>query len=339
MQKVDHNTNALLLQYPALRPCSSISPHPYSPLQTIFHSPIMPHLAPIRAAGLLLTLLTPPARAWGTLGHETIAYIAQSYVSASTRSYIEGVLSISNSSYMASVATWADAYRYTTEGAFSYPYHFIDANDSPPSSCSVEFDRDCGATGCSIGAISNYTTILLDDTASAEEQLDAMKFVIHFVGDIHQPLHDEALEVGGNEIDVTYDSESTNLHHIWDTQIVEQLATGDSGGSSSLTTAKDFAANLTAAIKAGDYGWNTSSWLDGMTLNDSQATALVWASEANAYVCSDVLAAGVSAVESGDLSGSYYSAHLEVARVQIARAGYRLGAWLNLIAAAASTSG
>lgn len=43
----------------------------------------------------------------------------------------------------------------------------------------------------------------------------ALKWIIHFLGDIHQPLHDEALEVGGNGIDVTYDGESTNLHHIW----------------------------------------------------------------------------------------------------------------------------
>ena len=60
-------------------------------------------------------------------------------------------------------------------------------------------------------------------------------------------------------------------------------------------------------------------------------TTMTWASETNEYVCSDVLSAGVDAVEEGDLSGSYYQAHFDVARVQLARAGYRLGAWLNLI--------
>jgi hypothetical protein len=58
---------------------------------------------------------------------------------------------------------------------------------------------------------------------------------------------------------------------------------------------------------------------------------MMWAKEANGYVCSDVLAAGVDAVEEGDLSKTYYTQHFDVARVQIARAGYRLGAWLNLI--------
>ena len=64
---------------------------------------------------------------------------------------------------------------------------------------------------------------------------------------------------------------------------------------------------------------------------------MTWAKEANTYVCSDVLVGGVDAVEDDDLSGSYYKAHVEVARVQIARAGYRLGAWLNLIATGSFT--
>jgi hypothetical protein len=136
-------------------------------------------------------------------------------------------------------------------------------------------------------------------------------------------LHDEALDVGGNTINVTYDGDDTNLHHIWDTEIPEQLADGQS--------AEEFGKNLSAAIKAGDYGWDATGWLTGASVNNSKATAMTWATEANAYVCSDVLAAGVDAVEEGDLSGSYYKAHYDVARIQIARAGYRLGAWLNLM--------
>ncbi len=105
--------------------------------------------------------------------------------------------------------------------------------------------------------------------------------------------------------------------------MVEQLADG--------ADAESFAKNLTASINNGAYGWNSSSWLEGTTLNDTLSTAMTWADQANRYVCSDVLAAGVAAVEQGDLSGSYYKAHFDVARVQIARAGFRLGAWLNLI--------
>lgn len=263
------------------------------------------------------------ANAWGTLGHETVAWIAQSYVSSTTKEAIQTILDSTATDYMANVSTWADSFRYTDGAGWSAPLHYIDANDNPPESCSVDFNRDCGDAGCSVSAIVNYTSILLDDDSKASLKLDAMRFLIHFVGDLHQPLHDEALDVGGNTINVTYDGDDTNLHHIWDTEIVEQLADGQD--------AQAFAKNLTAAIKAGDYGWDASTWITGASLNDTQTTAMGWASEANAYVCSDVLAAGVDAVEEGDLSGTYYKAHYDVARIQLARAGYRLGAWLNLI--------
>lgn len=276
---------------------------------------------------VLLTHIRTTA-AWGDLGHETIAYIASNYVSSNVASAVQNILSDDSSSYMANVSTWADEYRYTSDGRWSEPLHFIDANDSPPTSCSVVYNRDCGSTGCSVSAVVNYTSILLDSSSSSDEQYEAMKFLIHFIGDMHQPLHDEGLDVGGNDISVTYSGEHTNLHHIWDTEIVESLAGTE---SDSLSAAEDFAQTLIDSIESGEYGWNASSWLTGMDLSDTEGTAMLWASEANAYVCSDVLVGGVSAVESTDLSGSYYSKHGDVARIQIARAGYRLGAWLNLM--------
>ncbi|EXJ85947.1 hypothetical protein A1O1_06316 [Capronia coronata CBS 617.96] len=277
---------------------------------------------------------TKLAYAWGSLGHETVAWIAQSYVSPATESTIKALLESNRTDYMANVSTWADSYRYTSEGRWTAPLHYIDANDDPPSSCSVDYARDCGDAGCSVSAIVNYTSILLNghhrpsssrNASSAAVLKDAARFIIHFIGDLHQPLHDEALDVGGNTINVTYDGEDTNLHHIWDTEIVEQLADG--------MDAHEFAENLTKSIEAGDYGWNVNGWLSGVvSVNNTLATAMEWASEANAFVCTDVLQEGVDAVEDdGDLSRSYYEAHYDVARVQIAKAGYRLGIWLNLI--------
>ena len=143
------------------------------------------------------------------------------------------------------------------------------------------------------------------------------------VGDIHQPLHDEALEVGGNDINVTWDGKDTNLHHIWDTEIVEALANGASP--------EEWSKNLTVLISGGDFN-GSDSWTNGMSINDTQGTAMGWANDANGFVCSDVLKGGIDAVEKGDLIGSYYDAHSKVALEQIAKAGVRLGGWLNLIA-------
>ena len=106
-----------------------------------------------------LAALTPTAMAWGDLGHQTVAYIAQNFVSDDTAKWAQGILDISNSSYLASVAPWADTFRYSSGGEWSAPFHFIDANDSPPNSCSVDFDRDCGEEGCSVSAIANYVRV------------------------------------------------------------------------------------------------------------------------------------------------------------------------------------
>ena len=277
---------------------------------------------------LIPALHLSPVLAWGALGHETIAWIAQNLISTSTTSYVQSILGSSTSDFMANVSTWSDTYRYTSAGHWSAPLHFIDANDNPQTSCSVDFDRDCGDSGCVVSAIVNYTSILLQGSASAADLQDAMKFVIHFVGDIHQPLHDEALDLGGNEINVTWDGDDTNLHHIWDTEIPEAIA-GDQ-------SAEAWGKNLTGLLKAGKFG-GLSKLTEGMNLNDTQGSAMGWASGSNAYVCSDVLKGGVDAVEEGDLDGSYFMAHEDVAMSQIAIAGYRLGAWLDLIAGSASS--
>ncbi|KAL1967174.1 hypothetical protein VTN77DRAFT_3465 [Rasamsonia byssochlamydoides] len=290
--------------------------------------------SPLSLLAILATLAhLPRSHAWGNLGHETVAYIAQSFVASSTASYCQSILGDTSASYLANVATWADSYRYTSEGRFSEPFHFIDARDNPPTSCSVDYSRDCGKKGCSVSAINNYTNQLLDKSTSSARAFDALKFVIHFVGDIHQPLHDENLDYGGNDIDVTYNGASTNLHHIWDTNMLEE----DAGGST-LSTAKSYAAMLTTRLQTGEYASQKASWLDGMNISDPISTAMDWATDANAYVCSTVLKPGLSYLQYNDLSGDYYKECQPVFEELLARAGYRLAAWLDLIASHSSSS-
>ena len=94
------------------------------------------------------------AHAWGVLGHATVATIATHYLTDQAKDYVSGLLGDGVS--MASVASWADEYRSTKAGKFSAPYHFIDAEDNPPTSCSVDTSRDCGTGGCVVSAIANY---------------------------------------------------------------------------------------------------------------------------------------------------------------------------------------
>jgi hypothetical protein len=153
-----------------------------------------------------------------------------------------------------------------------------------------------------------------------------------FVGDLHQPLHDEALDLGGNRISVTFNGATSNLHHIWDTEMPQKRA-----GGSTITTAKTYATTLITAIQSGAYASAASSWISGIDVNDPITTTMVWVQEANAHVCDTVLAKGLSYVEGTDLSGDYYTTALPVFEEQIAKAGYRLAAWLNLIATGSPT--
>jgi hypothetical protein len=108
---------------------------------------------------LALSSLLPNAVAWGSLGHETVAYIASNFVASDTKVFFQTILHNKTSSYLAGVATWADSFRYTKAGKFSEPFHFIDAEDSPPSACGVKYSRDCGEKGCIVGAITNYVGV------------------------------------------------------------------------------------------------------------------------------------------------------------------------------------
>ncbi len=275
----------------------------------------------LAVTAVALASVVPSAFAWGTLGHNTIAYVAQDFVSSSTRAFAQAVLNDTSSSYLANIATWADSYRTTAAGKFSAPYHYIDANDSPPSTCNVDFNRDCGAGGCVVSAISNYTQRLGDGRYSDANHKQALEFLVHFLGDVTQPLHDEAYQTGGNGVSVTFDGKSTNLHHIWDTEMPEKLR-----GGNTLTYARSWATDLSNSIKSGSYSSQKSSWLDGTDINDTQGSGLAWATDANKYVCSNALRN-----YSGDLGGQYYQDNIGIVQLQVAKAGYRLAAWLNLI--------
>jgi hypothetical protein len=119
--------------------------------------PIMKLSGVTRTVSILGSLL-PSAYAWGGLGHETVAFIASTFVQQGTKDFFQSILSDTSPQYLANVATWADSYRYTKAGRFSEPFHFIDSKDNPPDSCSVAYSRDCGSTGCVVEAIQNYVS-------------------------------------------------------------------------------------------------------------------------------------------------------------------------------------
>lgn len=278
--------------------------------------------------GLLLS--APVVNAWGSLGHITVAYIATKFVQEETASYFQDLLRNDEKHYLAGVATWADSIRYTKWGRFTKNFHFIDAKDNPPHYCGVDFDRDCKDDGCVVSSIQNYTSQLFDDSLYAWQRAQAAKFVIHFVGDIHQPLHTENVAQGGNGIHVMWEKSELNLHHVWDSSIAEKMLGGIH--RKPYPAAYAWAANLSSEIQTGKYSSQSKSWADNLNLDDPLETSLAWANEANAYICTHVLPEGPAAIVGQQLAGSYFEKAAPVIELQVARAGYRLAAWLDLIA-------
>ncbi|KAJ2906556.1 uncharacterized protein MKZ38_001199 [Zalerion maritima] len=271
----------------------------------------------------------PAVSAWGSLGHVTVATIATHLVSNTTEAYFQGLLNNHGPAYLSSIATWADGYKYSKGGHFTGVFHFIDAKDDPPNYCGVDYDRDCKASGCVVSAIQNYTSRVMDMELPIWERIMAAKFVVHFVGDIHQPLHTENVARGGNGIHVKFNGRKWNLHHVWDSTIAEEL----NGGyhHNPYPAAAKWAAELAEEIESGKYEDMKDEWLKGLDFSSPKDTAMVWATQSNTYVCSHVMPEGPHEIIGQDLAGEYYEAAAPVVEKLIASAGYRLAKWLDLI--------
>ena len=173
----------------------------------------------------------------------------------------------------------------------------------------------------------NQTQRVNDNRYSLTNRKQALEFLIHFLGDITQPLHDEAELVGGNDIPVTWDGATTNLHACWDTQMVEK----DAGGYSQADITA-FSNKLIAAINTGAYASQKASWISCTNIKTASNCALAWAQDANAINCQYVLKTDETNKE---LDGSYYTGAKPYIELQLAKGGYRLGTWINNLAAAA----
>ncbi|OBT86558.1 hypothetical protein VE02_04311 [Pseudogymnoascus sp. 03VT05] len=233
-------------------------------------------------------LLLPSVSAWGSLGHMTVAYLAEHLVAPRTAVYMQDILSNPSSpGYLGSIATWADSYRYTKDGRYSAHLHYIDADDSPPWKCGLDIERDCADEFCIVSAIGNYTSRLMDADLNPYQRAIAAKFVVHFIGDIHQPLHTEGLLRGGNGIKVRFGPRNSNLHSVWDSALAEHLIGGYTAGH-----ARSWAGDLLSSIEAGVYSPLVEEWREDISLGNVEGSVMRWAQESNRLVCEVVVPEG-----------------------------------------------
>ena len=158
--------------------------------------------------------VTQTAGAWGVDGHRLIGDLAQQQLNPKARAEIERLLSLEPGATLGSIANWADDHRSAADS----PWHYV--NLPRHGGCRFEAARDCAQGQCVVGAIDRQATILGARGADAD-RLKALKYVVHFVADVHQPLHAGfADDRGGNTIQLQAYGRGTNLHAVWDTALV-----------------------------------------------------------------------------------------------------------------------
>ncbi|PFH54703.1 hypothetical protein AMATHDRAFT_134189 [Amanita thiersii Skay4041] len=278
--------------------------------------------------------------AWGANGHHAVGYVAMEFLAPKALNFVQTSLGSTYNESLGPAASWADEIR--SDPTYSW-FLLIFLTDDPPTSCSVSETRDCGNGVCILTAIANYTTRVVDTSLSASQRQEALKFLDHFIGDIGQPLHVEAFAFGGNDINVRCSNTATNLHSLWDSSMINKLLSTNYGNS--VTT---WASTLATRIKSGAYAGLAANWIscssttaparrsieDDMTglLRPRAITPLecplVWAAESNSLDCSFVF----SFSSGTDLcTSSYYTNAVPIIETQIAKQGYRLAAWLNVL--------
>jgi hypothetical protein len=280
-------------------------------------------LAAFGFAGALLGS-AGPALAWGDLGHKVTALIAYRHLTPKARTALDALLAADNDPLtlpdFASRATWADKYRNGHRETAAW--HFVDVEIDHPDLQAACFGNPAAslpaiagpAQDCVVDKVEEFESELSSPSTSPAERLLALKFLIHFIGDLHQPLHaSDHDDRGGNCIGLSPspDGRDTNLHAFWDTGVVETL--GSSAGQ--------IAATLDARVSPAEI----AAW--------GRGDARSWAMESFRLSVRDVYALPVrptcASRDSVTLSPAYQATAARDAAIQLERAGVRLAAVLN----------
>ncbi|MCC5876264.1 MAG: hypothetical protein JJU11_08625 [Candidatus Sumerlaeia bacterium] len=168
---------------------------------------------PIVALCVLFVSLPALSLAWGWKGHHITGYLAEKELEPEVRAAIDDLL---DGESMASVSAWAD--RVRPRRPETAPFHYVNG----PRGVLVPREEDfLLPEGNVYTAVLGYSELVADETLPRQQRREALKFLIHFIGDIHQPLHcGFSDDLGGNTYTVLHEGRRRNIHRIWDTEIL-----------------------------------------------------------------------------------------------------------------------
>ncbi len=292
-----------------------------------------------------------PVHAWGCKGHQVIALIAEKYLTPDAKAFVEKLLRENPvdpplSPYcggaapdlFAAASTWADGIR--RQHPQTAPWHYINIPRGAPRGDLAQY---CGDRGCIIRALEEKLVILKDPHADSSKRAEALRFVIHLVGDLHMPLHaSNNNDRGGTCVPVKFfrqypaghkDSFSPNLHSIWDVTILDR----DKGSAdpSQFATQLEilFAAKLdswrSAGIQFSDWAWESHDLADVVAYGEL-VPAIPIEVPVITHACTDADQIGerMRALHIS-VGETYQSKALPLIEERLAEAGIRLALLLN----------
>jgi len=272
---------------------------------------------PVLAAVLLCSSHTMRVAAWNWQGHRLVALLATEHLTPAARASVDALIGPET---LADVASWADGY---LQGNFQTSFwHYVNI---PPGASSYDRDRDCprqpGVNAgsfadkwrdCVVDRIPYHEERLANTSLDRADRAIALKFLVHFVGDLHQPYHALGVERGGNGVQVSIFGRTEcgndparptpcNLHSVWDAALIEHRGLDE---AAYLRTLRDLIAR--------------NRWTTG-----SPGNPVEWAMQSKAIASAALLP------QHGVVDEQFYRAHIGEVDQRLAQAGLRLAALLN----------
>jgi len=168
----------------------------------------------------LAFLLANETLAWGSEGHSIVGSLAMELVDDKAKATLKEILGSTSRKQMAKACNWADKVRPTPEWEHTYPWHYI---NQPRSSKAYDRERDCPDGDCLPERVKWAAARLGDDRLENVERERAFNFLCHFMGDLHQPMHNAYGEdQGGNLYKLEYRGKPTDLHTLWDHDFIDR---------------------------------------------------------------------------------------------------------------------
>jgi hypothetical protein len=245
----------------------------------------------------IVTFLLPGLTfAWGPTGHRVVGMIAEQHLSPKARKAVKAIL---GNETLAMASTWMDDVRSDSAYDHVRDWHWVTIPDGSTYATSEKNPK-----GDVVEAIDRMRAVLRSDTASLANKRTALRFLIHLIGDLHQPLHvGRGDDKGGNDFQVRWMKQGSNLHRVWDSGLIDLQD----------LSYTELAASLDPVSKAQRAQWQRGS-------------VAQWAEENLAY------RARIYPAEAGaELGYAYSYANWPLVREQLLKGGVRLAGVLNAV--------